>query len=144
MEVEALDLHDVVGLGECRVHVTPVEHARPDDVRPRVVVEHDLVLQRLLGVGENRQRLVLDLDEVGSIARELAGRGAHGGDRLAHVPHAADGERVVLDVPARLDRHLEERVGLDRDLVAGDRPVHALELERLGDIDGDDLRVPVR
>ena len=118
MEVEPVDLHDVVGLGERRVDVAPVEDARPDDVRARVVVQDDLVLQRLLGVDEHGERVVLDLDQLGGVARELARRGADRGDRLAHVPHAADRERVVLDVPARLDRHLEERVGVDRDLVA--------------------------
>ena len=93
---------------------------------------------------QHGERVVFDLDQLGRIARELTGRGAYCGDRLAHVPHAADRERVVLDVPARLDGHLEERIRVDRDLVARDRPVHALQLERLGDVDGDDLRVRVR
>ena len=62
VEVEPLDLHDVVGLGERRVDVAPVEDARPDDVRARVVVEDRLVLQRLLRVDEHGQRVVLDLD----------------------------------------------------------------------------------
>src|SRR5262249_25931718 len=44
----------------------------------------------------------------------------------------------------RLDGHLEEGIRVDRDLVARDRPVDAFELERLGDVDGDDLRVAVR
>ena len=141
VEVEPVDLHDVIRLGERGVDVAPVEDARPHDVRAGVVVEHDLVLQRLLGVDEHRERVVLDLDQLGGVARELAGRRADRRDRLAHVPHAADRERVVLDVPARLDGHLEERIRVDRDLVAGDRPVDAVELERLRDVDRDDLRV---
>ena len=72
VEVQALDLHDVVGLGERGVDVAPVEDPRPDDVRARVVVEHGLVLQRLLGVDEDRQLVVHDLDQVGGVARELA------------------------------------------------------------------------
>ena len=55
VEVEPLDLHDVVRLGERRVDVAPLEDARPDDVRARVVVEDDLVLQRLLAVGEQQE-----------------------------------------------------------------------------------------
>ncbi len=141
VEVELVDLHDVICLGERRVDVTPVEDARPDDVRAGLVVEDDLVLQRLRGVDEDGQRVVLDLDQLRCVARELACRGADGGDGLAHVPHAPDRERVVLDVPAGLDGHLEERIRVDRDLVAGDRPVDALELERLRDVDRDDLRV---
>ena len=144
MEVELVDLHDVIGLGECRVDVPPVEDTRPDDVRAGVVVEDDLVLQRLLGVDEHGKLVVLDLDQLGSVARELARRCGDCGDRLAHVPNAAHRERVVLDVPARLDGHLEERVRVDRDLVARERPVHAVELERLRDVDRDDLRVRVR
>ena len=143
VEVELVDLHDVVGLGERGVDVPPVEDARPDDVRTGVVVEHDLVLQRLLRIDENGQLVVLDLDQFGGVARQLARRRAHGCDRLAHVPHATDRERVVLDVPARLDRHLEERIRVNRDLVAGDRPVNAVELEGSGDVDRDDLRVRV-
>ena len=111
VEVEPVDLHDVVRLGERGVDVAPLEDARPDDVRARLVVQHDLVLQRLLRVDEHRELLVHDLDQLGGVACELARRGAHRGDRLAHVAHAADRERVVLDVAARLDGHLEERVG---------------------------------
>ena len=90
------------------------------------------------------ERLVLDLDQLGGVARQLAGGGADGGDRLAHEAHLADRERVVLDVRARRRRHLEEGVGLDRDLVARERPVDAVEGERAGDVDRDDLRVRVR
>ena len=106
-------------------------------------MEHRLVLERLLGVDEDGQRVVVDLDQVGRVARELTRRRADGGDRLAHVSHPAHGERVVLDVPAGLHGHLEERVRVDRDLVARDRPVDAVELERFRDVDGDDARVRV-
>ena len=41
-------------------------------------------------------------------------------------------------------RELEERVGEDRDLVAGQRPVDAVELERLRHVDRTDARVRVR
>src|SRR5205807_6312453 len=57
---------------------------------------------------------------------------------------STDGQRVVLDVAAGLDGHLEERIGRDRDLVARDRPVYAVQLERLRHVDGDDPRVRVR
>ena len=114
MEVELLDLDHMVGVRERLVDVAPVEDARPDDVRACVVVEHRLVLERLLGVDEDGQRVVVDLDQVGRVARELTRRRADGGDRLAHVSHPADGERVVLDVPAGLHGHLEERVRVDR------------------------------
>ena len=58
---------------------------------------------RCPGVDDHVERLVLDLDEVGGVAGELAGLGDDGDDRLADVADAADGERVVLDLrrPAR-------------------------------------------
>src|SRR2546430_3441948 len=39
VEVEPLDLDDVVGLRPRRLEVAPVEQARPDDVRARLLVE---------------------------------------------------------------------------------------------------------
>ena len=47
------------------------------------------------------QRLVVDLDELGRVARELARLGDDDRDRVADEAHAADGERVVLDLVAR-------------------------------------------
>src|SRR3954453_7253281 len=60
------------------------------------------------------------------------------------MAHLADGERVVLDVRARRRRQLEEGIGEDRDLVASERPVHTVELERLGDVDRLDAGVCIR
>jgi hypothetical protein len=60
------------------------------------------------------------------------------------VAHLADGERVVLHVRPRRRRELEERVRQDCDLVAGERPVDAVDLERLRDVDRLDARVGIR
>ena len=135
VEVELVDRDDVVGLGLRRLPVAPVEDAAPDDVRAGLLVHHDLVLDRLARVDEHVERLVLDLDQLGRVARELAGGGGDRGDRLAHEARGADGERVVLDVRARRRRHLEERIRVDRDLVAGERSVDPLERERRRDVD---------
>ena len=89
VEVQPLDPDDVVRLGQCRVEVAPVEHARPDRVGACVLVEYDVVLQRLLGVEDERQRLVVDLDELGRVARQFARPRDDGGDRVADVPHLA-------------------------------------------------------
>ena len=144
VEVEPLDADHMVGVREGGVEVAPVEHARPDGVRARVLVQHDLVLERLLAVEDVRQRLVVDLDELGGVARQLASARHNGGDGIAHVTDAAHRERVVLDVRARRGRELEEGIREDRDLVAGERSVDAVQLERLGDVDGLDARVRVR
>ena len=77
------------------------------------------------------QRLVLDLDQVGGVAGELAGLGDDGDDRLADVPHLADGERVVLDLVARA-RSSARRTGRSaRPPRRRQRPVDALERLRL-------------
>ena len=89
-------------------------------------------------------RLVLDLDELGRVARELARLGDDGDDRLADVAHLADRERVVLQVRAGDRRDLEERIGQRRDLFAGQRPVDAGRLLGLRDVDRGDVRVRVR
>ena len=102
------------------------------------------ILDGLARVHEHVERLVLDLDQLGGVARELAGRRADGRDRLAHEPHLADRERVVLDLVPGRGRHLEERIGLDRHLVARERSVDAVQRERAGDVDRDDLGVRVR
>ena len=89
VEVESLDLHDVVRLCQRCVSVTPFEDARPHDVRAGFVVEDHLVLERLRRVDENRKLVVLDLDELGCVARELARGGADSSDWLALVTDAA-------------------------------------------------------
>jgi hypothetical protein len=144
VEMQALDLHDVVGLGDRALVVAPVEDARPDDVRAGVLVEDRLVAQRVLRGRQCGQRLVLDLHQLGSVACQLARRCDDRDDRLAHVAHPSHREGIVLDVGARLDRELEERVGQDRNLVAGERAVDTAQLERLRDVDRHDLRVRVR
>jgi hypothetical protein len=143
VEVELVDLHDLVGLGLRGLPVAPVEDAAPDDVRARFLVHHRLVLYCLARVDEHLERLVLDLHELGSVACELTCPGTNRGHRLAHEAHRADGERVVLDVRTRRDRHLEERVGLDRDLVSGQRSVDTVQRECGRDVDRDDLCVRV-
>ncbi len=145
VEVELRDLDHAVGLGEGGVEVAPGVETRPHEVPAGVVVEHGrLGFLRLAGVDDRRQRLVVDLDELGGVARELARLGHDGHDRLADVAHLADREREVLDVRAGHARDLEERIRERRDLLAGQRPVDAVD--RLGrrDVDAGDVRVRVR
>ena len=144
VEVQPLDLHDLVGLGDGALEVAPVEDALPHDVRAGVVMQDHLVSERGLTVDEGGQRLVVDLHEFRRIACELARRRDDGRDRLADVAHAPNRERVVLDVRAGRDGQLEERIGEDGDLVAGQRPVDAADLQRLRQVDRPDLRVRVR
>ena len=145
VEVELVDLHDLVGLGERGVEVAPLVDALPHEVAAGVLVQHRLrLVERVSRVGDGVERLVLDLDELRCVARELARLGDDGDDRLADVAHLADRERVVLDVPARHRRDLKERIGERRDLFAGERAVDALHRLGLRDVDRGDVRVRVR
>ena len=145
VEVQLVDLHDLVGLRECRVEIAPLVHAAPHEVAPGVFVQDGLrVVERVTCVGDGFERLVLDFDELRCVARQLARLGDHGDDRLADVAHLADGERVILDVPARHRRDLEERIGERRDFFARERPEDALHRLRLRNVDRRDVGVRVR
>ena len=65
------------------------------------VDERRAVLERLLDVGDRRERLVLDLDELGRVLGERAGLGDDDGDTVALVARLVGREREVrrhLDV----------------------------------------------
>ena len=96
------------------------------------------------GVDENVQRLVLDLDQIGRVAGELAGGGDDGDHGLADVADPADRERVVLDLAPGRGSQLEERVAELGDLVGRERAVDAVQRLGCRDVDRDDLRVRVR
>ncbi len=144
MEVQSLDPHDLVGLGERGVVVPVVEVPLPDRVVRDLVVELGRGgVGRGLGVEDGIEGLVLDLDEVGGVASELTGRRGDGDDGLSDVPDAADRECVVLQVSSGRRRDLEEGLGLGRDLLADQRSVDTVELHRLRDVDCADRRVRV-
>ncbi len=100
-------------------------------------------VRRGAGVHDCAELLVLDLDELRRVARELARRRDDRGDRIADEPRLAHGEGVVLEVAAGRRCDLEERLGQDRDLVAGQRADDPWRLERRGHVDRDDLGVRV-
>jgi hypothetical protein len=145
VEVELGDLDHAVGLGEGGVEVAPLVDALPGQVRAGLVVEDRRVVhERLPSVGHRRQRLVVDLDQLGGVAGGLAGGRHDGGDGLADEARLADGEAEVAQVRPRRRGDLEEGIGQQRDLVPGQRAEHAGVLERLRDVDRAELRVRVR
>ena len=144
VEVELRDLHDVVGLGERRVDVPPLPDAGVGEVPAAVLVQdRRAVFERRARVDDDLEGLVVDLHELCRVARELPRLGDDRGNGLADVAHLPDGERVVLDLAAGVGGDLEERIGEDRDLVARQRPVDALQLVRRAHVDRDDPSVRV-
>ena len=137
--VDEVELRHVRRLGKCCVDRALIAE-RPDvaGVVRRNIMDWLRITRRLLRLGGADHRwqcLIVDFDQLGCIARQFAGATGDGGDRVADVAHAPHRECVVLDVRPRRGRKLEERVCEDRDLVARERSVDTVELERLRDVD---------
>ena len=102
-----------------------------------------MAASRAARVHDCGQRLVVDLDQLGCVARKLARGRDHSSHGVADEARAPDGQRVVLELTTRGRRDLEERLGEDRDLVARERAQHAGRLERRADVDREDARVGI-
>ena len=99
MEVQLVDLDDVVGLLEGPIDVAVVVDAVPDHVAADLLVEDRRVgSDRGERVDDRRQRLVLDLDELGGVTRRVAGIGEHDRDRVALVADLVDRQAVLGDL----------------------------------------------
>ena len=143
-EVEAL-AEDVRGARE-----RPVDVARLElDVREVVVAQ--LVVQQLrprreclLRVEHRRQRVILDVDQLGRVLGDGARRRDDGGDRLAHETHAVEREHVAgagLGLRSRRDRCREGRQVAQ--VLAADDQGDPVEGARPRDVDRDDPSVGV-
>ena len=80
-------------------------------------VQHGAVrLQRVGGAQRDRQRLVLDFDQLQRVLGEIAVRRDHDRHRLADIAHLADRDRPALDVGphAREQRRAKARDILGR------------------------------
>src|SRR5207248_2782835 len=63
------------------------------------LVDHrGILLDRLLDVGDRRQRLVADLDPLGGVLCGRAAQGHDQGHRLAHVMDLVGGDRILLGI----------------------------------------------
>ena len=66
---------------------------------------------RRFGIDDGRQRVVVDDDRVGGIAREVAIARDDDGDRLAGVAHGVDGHRMMRRRrERRADRHRRQEL----------------------------------
>ena len=113
--------HDLGG----RVRVAVLDVDVPQQVAGRV---QRLGVEGVLGIGDRRQRLEVDLDLRGGAARGLGVVGGDDRDRLALVAHLVPGEdRLVGDL---------EPVGLAAgDVLVGEDRVHAGDGERGRDVE---------
>ena len=151
--IDDLLLDPDLGLGEGALGRLPVAHLPGEDVvvvpaRPvrarglaREILAQDrrAVCERRLGVVDRRQLLVVDLDQLDRIGRDVAVVGDHEDDLLVLEQHLAVGEHR-LDV-ARERRHVVQVEGLQ--VLGREHGAHARERLGLRDIDRPDARVAV-
>ena len=100
--------------------------------------ERGAVGQRLLDVGDGRQVVVVDVDQLGGVHRLRPGLGDDQGDRVAGVAHLVDGQRGRGRL--LVDRR-EARQGVAPEVVGGVDGQHALGGRRRAGVDAGDAGV---
>lgn len=105
--------------------------------------------QRRRRLDNRRQHAVVDSDQLGGVAGDVARFGDDKGDRVADMAHAAGGERRARRHDHRLDaRHLgdarQRADALGRQVGGGEDAADAGERARRRGIDRRDLRMAVR
>ena len=104
-------------------------------------LQRGVVGERVLDVGDHRQVVVVDVDQLGGVHRLGAGLGDHEGDRVADVADLVDGQGraagLVVDVGEARERFAAEVVG-------GVDGEHARRRGRLGGVDAGDPGVRER
>ena len=124
--VDDATLDDDVGLGEAGLEVAAAKRPVAHLVGPELLVDQRRsVLERLLRIGDHRERVVLDDDVLGRVDDRVAVIADHERDRIADVLDLALGQHPVIggvDLDAgRHPRHRQARlhveilVGVDRD-----------------------------
>ena len=117
--------HDDVGLGEVTLDVAEVEGALVGAVRFQGLVhQRGAVGQGALRVGHRRQRLVLDLDELQRVLRQVTAVRDDDRDALADVPHLLR-RQAAPGVPRRVGAEVGHRIAQFGGLGASDHRVHA-------------------
>jgi len=134
--VEEEVLAHVVGLREAGVHVAEVEPGHAIDLWPLALAvdERPVGGERLGDRHHRRQLLVLDLDQRQRALGGLVVDRGYGGDRLAHVAHLLQRQRVLVLADG------EDAVG-DGQMLASEDGVDARQLDGLADVEAPDVRV---
>ena len=147
-----LERDDVLGVGEGGVDRVLVAHHQPDrDIVGGLVPHRGRTgLDRVFDIDHRRQRLVVDLDELGGVLGLEQRFGDDKGDALAQGAHFADGEdraqRAVALRSAHILRHdrRESAKTVGRDIRSGENGEHAGRGLGLGGIDALDAGMGVR
>ena len=107
--VDDAPLDDLVRLGEPGLEVAAAQRPLEGLVRPEVLVDdRSAVLERLLRVGDDRERVVLDHDLLGRVDHRVLVLAEDDRDRVADVADLAAGQRPVV---GRAHLHAGRRPG---------------------------------
>ena len=141
-------LHGDVRAGELLVHLAGRQRPRVAAVGAELLVhEGRTLLERELGIDDDRQRLVLDLHQLGRVARGLAALRDDDRDAVADIARLIDRQRPMvrlLRVLGRQPRTRERGLPLAGELLARERGDHTAVGERARDVNAADPRVRVR
>ena len=142
----------MLGTGERRVgRILVAHHQGEGDIVRRLVPDHRRAgLHRVFDRDRRRQRLVIDFDQLGGIARLLDRFGNHEGDALADRAHfVGDQDRPQRAKALRAAHVFGHRRGeaaelVGNDIGAGQNGEHAVGGLGLGGVDALDARVRMR
>ena len=122
------------------VVVVPARPVRARGLAREVLAQHRRAVgERRRGIVQRRQLLVLDLDQLDRIGRDVAVVGDHEDDLLVLEQHLAVGEHHLH--VARERRHVVQVQGLQ--VLGGEHRAHARQRLGLRDVDRLDARVAV-
>ena len=143
---QLLDLRGVprLVLGVVAARERAGEH---DVVVPVLVDERRVGPERGLGVDDSRKRLVLDLDQLGGVLRNVSVPRDDGRDRLAVELHLVDGKRPegrIAGRERRQDDRQRQRTDFVLDVLAGDHRHDTGHGAGLADVDRQEPGVGVR
>ena len=96
--VDNAALDDHVGVGEAGLDVAAAQRPLMDLVGAELLVHERRPLERRLGIGYDRQRLVLDDHHLGRVHDRVAVLAEHHCDRIADVLDGLARQRPVLGV----------------------------------------------
>ncbi len=151
--VDEVELRHVVSVPERRLGLLPVAPLPVEAgvVRRLVPDLRGAVLDRVRDGDHGGKLLVVDLDQLGGVARLVTGLGDDDGDRVADMAHAPQGQRRVrrLDHGRAVPRLDQPAAGQAADLVgghvgAGEDAGDPRGLPRRRGVDAADARVRVR
>ena len=104
-----------------------------DPVRARLREQQHLVTQGVLHPHDGRQRLVVDLDQVGRVGHRLGRLPDDGHDGLAHEPHPVRGQDLADH--RLIEGRAEDGQGAELDVGRGQHVHHAGDGPGLGHVD---------